>query len=204
MNRISELISRYQAMTYRQRAHFSSTASMIGNFIFAFVKIIVSIFLGSIFIAMSGFATLAIGTAKIQYFRYLYKGKSPKLIPITLLIFCFIYISYMIVQIIFIHQSVDIGTIPAIAVAAVSFFEIGLAISGLIRATKKTNRSLFALKVINLCSALTAIVLTQSVLLALNTGSFSHYIYDAGFGIGIGAVCALMAIMLLIKDQNNN
>lgn len=204
MSKIRELISRYQNMSYKQRVHFSSTISMIGNFVFAAGKIIVAIFLGSIFIAISGFATLAIGGAKIQYFLYQYKGKSLKLVPIILLVFSFIYITYMILQIIFIHQSVDIGTIPAITVAAISFLEIGLAISGLLRARKKSNRELLSLKIINLCSALTAIVLTQSVLLALNTGTLSHYIYDASFGIGIGLICASMAIILLFNIKRNN
>ncbi len=200
---IRRLYYDYIGHTFQERAHRISTLTMFYNFIFAAIKLIVAIFLGSGFIVMSSFTTLAIGFAKRNYFKNIEKNQSQISVPLTLLGFSVIYITYMILQIIFIHQTIDVGTIPAITVAVVAFSEIGVAIYGLLKSVRLEEKSLTMLKAINLCSALTALVLTQSVLLAMDSGTLNHYIADASFGIGIGVVCATIAVILLVKQRKS-
>ena len=89
------------------------------------------------------------------------------------------------------------GMIAAITIAAVSFYDLGAAIAGLIGAAKAKDGFGVELKRINLSGALAALALTQTALLSVSGG---QALSSSGImGVVAGAVTAIGALLSALK-----
>lgn len=89
------------------------------------------------------------------------------------------------------------GMIAAITIAAVSFYDLGAAIAGLIGAAKAKDGFGVELKRINLSGALAALALTQTALLSVSGG---QELSSSGItGVIAGAATAIGALLSALK-----
>lgn len=194
--------------------HLISKVSMVKDYIFAAVKIIFGIFAGSYFFSVSGLYSVCTGLAKTSFFDG--KEISGQLEPespeyaaneykhLTKMAFyilagSIIYVVYM-ARLFFFPSNFYYGEVLAIAIAAVSFTELALAIIHLKRAKGVLSSGL---RCVNLTSALMAIVLTQVAILSFAHDSDVSF-YNAVSGTAIGALCVIVAIIMLIQSYRYN
>lgn len=96
-----------------------------------------------------------------------------------------------------IPSTVYFGKIPAIAIAAVSFCDLGAAIAGMVKERKRGSCFVKALKRINFTGALAAIVLTQTAILSFaDNGANDHA--NAVAGIIVSVVIVICAAVTLV------
>lgn len=187
--------------------HTVHKLSMYKDYIFAAIKIVFGIFVESYILSVGGIYSICVGLAKSAFFEgrhavkdfdesseeykkneYKYLSK----MAFFILVGSLTYVSY-ISQMFFVPPMFSYGEIPAIMIAAVSFTELTLAIINL----KKSKGALHAgLRCVNLTSALTAIVLTQSAILSFAYKADTSF-YNALGGMIFGCLCAVIAITML-------
>lgn len=145
--------------------------SLAANALTALVKLVAGAVSASVFIVISGFYSLGTGIAK----EICYIGKKREAetggnlyfaVAATHAVSAMLYAACAIRQL-YVPPTFEYGTIAAIAVAAVAFYELGSAIAGIVRTAKKGGFAL-AVKRINLSKASAAIALTQIALLSSN------------------------------------
>lgn len=157
----------------------------------------------SVFIVISGFYSCGTGIAKALCFKgrnETDKGRCAKFylaIAGVLTVSALLYIAGAVRQF-FVPAFFGFGLIPAIAVAAVAFYDLGAAIYGLVKAAHAKNGFRVALKWINLSSAFAAIALTQVAILSVNSDG-GDPIANAAMGLVAGAVMAGCALATAVK-----
>lgn len=167
------------------------------------VKLIAGALTASVFVVVSGFYSCFAGVAKALCYKGSGEIAEKKRAQIYLAVACMtgaaalLYLAGVIRQF-FVPLSFGYGLIPAIALAAVSFYDLGAAIAGLVKAFKEKDGFRVALKRINLSGALAAIALTQVAILSVTSGS-GNYAADAAMGVAAGAVMTLSSAMTLAK-----
>lgn len=168
----------------------------------AAIKMIVAFFSFSIFLGINALYTVVIGIGKQQSVigmidekrqgaHYYYKRIGGLIFLASLL-----YLAYTF-KLFFLNQTVRYTNISAITIATITFWEIGMSIYGIIKARKKNDLLMKAVKLLNLSSALVGLVLTQAAILSFaETKPYNGYNAIAGFlfgaitlGIGLWMMC---------------
>ena len=85
----------------------------------------------------------------------------------------------------------------ALAIATVTFVEIGLNIHGVLINRKNKTPLLHAIKTINLAASLISLVLTQSALLSIAQGEYHNPSVNALLGVLMGICAALLGVFML-------
>ena len=179
--------------------------TMIFNFVWATVKIVLGIVKLSGFLCISAVYTFCLGVSKHMFFKGRKQSKTNEesnreyflFIGIIITIASVCYLVYMI-RLFFISSETTYGMITAIAIAAMAFTELYFSIYGLIKARKQKDLLTEGLKAINLVSALSAIALTQTAILSFTTnGDMSKY--NGIMGTIVGAISLLLGIYITIK-----
>ncbi len=206
MGRIKSHIRAYRNGDTALRNRYHSAWSMLLNFSVAAGKTVIGIVTFSLFIVISGIYSLGIGLAKKMYYTGCGKGRENEkkyflLMALLLLASSVMYIIYMIC-LLFSHSQTVYGEITAISIAAISFFELGIAVRGLVKCRKKGNLLLSGLKIVNLSGAFISLVLTQTALLSFTMGSTSADMEtaarsNAAIGILMGCVSLALAVYML-------
>lgn len=146
--------------------------------------------------------TLALLLAKLQGVLGVYSSRRTfklrnGLIGAFLLVSALIYTAFMCRQV-FIPRTLSTGTLQSVCLLAlVSFVELGIAIAGILRTADK-GYYCRAIKIINFCIALMAILTTQTALLDFRAVP-SAAVYNAYTGIGIGIFTVLCAVYILLS-----
>lgn len=141
------------------------------NFGIAIGKLVFAIMTFSIFMGVNAFYTSIIGAGKYLGVLGLDDNKQKaeqwyyRRIGLLILAASTIYVLYSI-RTFFFQDTTYYEKNVAIIIAAVTFFEIGFSLYGIIRATKNKDIILQAVKQLNLCSALIGLVLTQTAILS--------------------------------------
>ncbi|MFT4051202.1 MAG: hypothetical protein QM677_03010 [Microbacterium sp.] len=86
----------------------------------------------------------------------------------------------------------------AIAIATVTFVELGFSIHGFVSSRRRGDLLMEAVKLSNLAAALIFLVLTQTALLSM-TSETDHSRYNGICGIVMGAGAALIGLRLLLR-----
>jgi len=142
--------------------------------------------------------------AKLFCLQGLSKGKESfkkynNLIGLFLL---FAGIQYSIYMGRLIYSDVEVmkyNMILGITVALISFVELGIALIGCFKVTNKGH--LFRnIKLINLCSAFTAIVTTEVAIMSF-ASEFDSRLLDGLFGLVVGVIIILIAIYIFIAPR---
>lgn len=92
----------------------------------------------------------------------------------------------------------------AIGIAAVTFWDIGMAIYGIVKARKKKDIKLESLKLTSLASSLISLNLTQIAIFSFKTVK-DAYFYNGVMGIGLAliAMCIGIYMVFYIKKSIN-
>lgn len=199
------------------RALHLAGVSGAGNIFLGLGKILSGLLSLSVFVCVNGGYTLGMVVARYcalagvirakdvreQYRYYRWAGKI--LILSSLLYMVYSGWAYFHPKYIAYHMYV------ALAIATVTFVEIGLNIRGVVVNRKNKTPLLHALKTINLAASLISLVLTQSAILSFAQGGYHDPSANALLGILMGACAALLGVFMLwrikrieAKNQQEN
>lgn len=196
-----KLIKKYRNLTYKEKNVFSAKFSLIFNTLLAIGKIILSIFKG-VFFLVSGILNIFIVISKLECYHGIKEKneKSFKARNNTIGIFVILAgIQYAIYMGRMIYSDVEImnyGMYLGILIACISFLEMGLAITGLFKSYGK-GHYYRNLKLINFCSALTAMVLTEVAITSFASEGDMR-IVSGIFGLVVGAIICLIGFFIII------
>lgn len=198
------LINKYRSLSFEEKTIFSSKVSVALNALLAIGKIILSFFYG-VFFLVAGIVNVFFMMSKLECYlgeRYPNK-KSFKyrniFIGVFLLLAGLEYSIYMARMVFTDIELMQYNAFLAINVAAVSFVELGVAIYGCFKSYGK-GHYYRNIKLISLCSALTAIVLTEVALMSFASETDSRLI-DGLFGMAVGLIIILIAVYIFIAPK---
>lgn len=110
-----------------------------------------------------------------------------------------IFVVYNLRMFITEKSSTNYSSGVAIAIAAVTFTEIVLAVNGSITARKSQEPIIEAIKLTNLAAALISLVLTQTAILSFkHKGSIA--LYNGFSGIFMGSLAALIGLYMMLRN----
>lgn len=201
---MKKFIKKYRSMTFEERTIFSTKFSCIFNTILAVGKILLSIFQG-IFFLIAGIINILIMLSKLECYLGVTKPNKKifeernNMIGIYLILAGMTYAIYM-GRLVFTNVEVmDYSMFLGINIALISFIEIGIAIKGLFNAYGK-GHYYRNIKIINLCSAFTAIVLTEIAITSF-ASDVDTRIIDGIFGMSVGGIIILLAGFIFIAPK---
>lgn len=202
--KIKEWINRYRSMTFENKTEFMLKFSIFSNASFAIGKIILSLFQG-VFFFVAGVLNIFIMMSKLECFLGIRNNnkeefnKRNTLIGLFLLFAGLQYAIYMARLIFSDVETMKYGMILGISIACISFVELGFAIKGIFDVQGK-GHYYRNIKIINLCSALTAIVLTEVAIMSFASNVDSRFI-DGLFGVVVGFIIVLISIFVFVAPK---
>lgn len=199
-----KIIKKYRNLSFEEKTIFSTRISIFTNAIFAIGKFLISFFNG-IFFVIAGIINLFIMIAKLEcYLGEKYPDKKSfkyrnNMIGMFLVFAGLEYGIYM-ARLIFTDVKVmDYDMFLGIMVATISFIELGFAIKGLFNAYGK-GHYYRNIKLINFCSALTAMCLTEIAITSFASQTDTRII-DGIFGISVAFIIILIAVYIFIAPK---
>ena len=209
---VSNFISKFRKLPYEEKMLYTTRVSMTMNFLLAVGKIVFGLFYGFVF-CVAGMVNGFIFLSKHECFMGIkntkrrFKDRNNR-ISIFLFVASVIYTLYMARLVFFDVKVYDYTMFIGLVIAAVSFTEMGVAIYGLIR-TKRSGHYYRNIKIINFCSAMTAIVLTQVAVMSFTNANNANML-NGLTGMGVGIIILLLSIfiyfapMVSINDREHN
>ena len=207
MSKIKSLVSKYKNLPFNKRTDLHNKVTMIGNLIWAILKIVFAYFIKSIFVSLSGFYTIFIALSKTAYFdgkrnrtSVYSERKYVKRIAFGLLLAGISYLAYF-TELFLKPKDSAYDLIFSITLATVAFCEVGFSILGIFKSKRSYDLLLTSLKFINLSSALSSIVLTQIALLSLNLTAQDSVIYNTITGMVVGFTTIIFSLLMFIMGK---
>ncbi|MDE5630935.1 MAG: hypothetical protein K2I70_04975, partial [Bacilli bacterium] len=166
------------------------------NILIFVAKIVLFFITKSLAFVISSLYNLGIGLArkKIYSNKDNYKSIGSFVIMASL---CFII--YSILTIIS-HKFVNYNLYIGLAIATITFYDIGYSIYGIVKSIKNNNRQNNLLMLINLATALVSLQLTQSALLSFNNVGVDNSLYNGIIGIIVGIAAAIIGMIICLKS----
>ena len=199
---MKELIKKYRAMTFEEKTVFTTIFSVVLNNVLAIVKFILAIVFEDVFFFVAGAFNMFILISKVQcYFGIKYPEKRSfkfhnNMIGIFLLLSGFQYGVYMTRLVFHDANVMEYDMILGIIVACVSFVELGFAIKGCFNSFGK-GHYYRNIKLINLCSELTAIVLAEMAIMSFASEEDSR-VLSGLFGMSVSLIIELIAVFIFV------
>lgn len=194
---MKKLFAYYRQMSLEERIVATTILTMTISGLMAVGKILVGLF-NDYILAVIGIYNLLLLLAKLQCVLGIRKKGtfSSRNTAVAILLFLagLLYLLYSIRMILFDVKSPEYSMFISIMIAFVSFVELGVAIFGLVQ-TKQKGHFYRDIKIINMVSALTAIMTTQIALLAASESTMGAT-YNGYTGMGIGIATVLLAIYI--------
>jgi hypothetical protein len=175
-------------------------ASIYMNVLLALGKVALGIYSMSLFLCMSAFYNLGMAVAR-QIALKGYKEKRSEYqiyrkVGITLAVSGAIFIIYCLR--LFLHGSaVQYSMYESLAIATITFSEIGAAIYGVVLTGKGYSPTLAAIKLTSLASSLISLVLTQSAILSF-TAEGDMSFYNGLSGMVFGGSATLIGVFMIV------
>lgn len=193
----------YKNMSYKQKTTLHNKISMAGNFAWALIKLVLAGLISSYFLTLSGFYTMCIGLCKCSYFdgrrnakNFIKEKKYYFQIACSIIVAGLIYLLY-IFEIFLNTYEQSYALIISITFALVAFCEIFFSVRGLIKSWASKDPLLVGLKITNVCSALSSLVLTQIALLSVSVKVEDSILYNTLFGMIIGLITVALGVYLI-------
>lgn len=201
--KVKELINKYRSLSFENRSVFNTRFSVLSNALFATGKIVLSFFLG-VFFLVSGIMNIFMMLAKLFCLHGLKNEKETfkkynDLIGIFLILSGIQYSIYMGRLIYSDVEVMKYDMILGITVALISFVELGMALYGCFKVVNK-GHFYRNIKLINLCSAFTAIVTTEVAIMSF-ASDFDSRFMDGLFGLIVGLIIILIAGYIFIAPS---
>ena len=181
--------------------------SCIGNIVLAFGKIALGLLSLNFYVCVNGLYTLGMVLAKLCVLAGFIKQKKYAeqygycyVSGIILVIASIAYITYSI-RLLLHPQAASYNEIVGITIAAVTFFELGLNLHGVLAERNNKSPLFFVLKMINLSSAIICLTLTQTALLSFQQTEANHSVWNGVMGILMGSFAAMLGLMIIRKIQ---
>lgn len=198
---------------YVTRTTLYSVVSMIANFLWAAIKLVLGIWSKSYFLCVSAGFTLCLGVCKMIYLNGHKEGQEERkyivAIGWVLSIGSLCYIGYMMKLFFLPEVSRDYGIIISITIALVAFLKLFFAIKGIIKMRRQNEPLIATLKGVSFSGALSNIVLTQFCLLEANknSASFSNdsiSFFNALTGTIAGIISLVIGAVIVINTMRKN
>lgn len=201
---MKSFIHKYKNFSFEERTIFSAKFSIIFNTILGISKIILSFFKG-VFFLVAGVLNIFILMAKLECYlgvshshkkTFKYRNNFTGVFMILAGVQYAIYMGRML------YADVDLtnyGVYLSIGIATVSFIEMAVAVIGCFKVNGK-GHYYRNLKVINLCSAMTSIVLTEVALMTFASDSDPRLI-NGIFGLVVGLLISILGIFIIIAPK---
>lgn len=189
-------------MNSEKRLMGLTTISVVTNLIMGLYKIGISILSNSVLIFIYSFYNFGVMIIKITFMKN-YKKESEKyyLVGLIVVITSICYIFYS-VKMLMGGLNPNYHEYMAIAIAAVTFWDIGMAICGIVKARKKNDIKLESLKLTSLASSLISLNLTQIAIFSFK-GKNYNYVYNGAMGIGLGLIAMCIGIYMIFYIKKN-
>lgn len=193
--------------TYEKRTEYLALYSVLISGVLAIAKFILAYIFkdsGGGFFAISAIVTIFMLISRVVAYNGIKNKENMEIKTFAIFIFllttALVYILYMIRLFYFDTMHIDYPKPLGIAITAIAFFELILSIRSLftVRGRGHFYRDI---KMINLCSAILAIVLAQISLLSFSTESTNANIWDAIAGIVAGGIIIIISIFILISPK---
>lgn len=202
---IKNIIQKYRNLSFEAKTIFMTKYSIWSNGFLVFFKWIIAIFLKNVFFFVAGVVNLFILISKLECYLGITQPQKKSFQYRNRMIGCFLILSglqYAIYMGRLIYSNIrpmNYGLFLAIAIAFVSFIEMGSAIYGCFKSYGK-GHYYRNIKLINLCSALTAMVLTEVAITSFSTKMDTSQI-SGFFGIGIALIMIFIAIFIFVAPK---
>jgi putative uncharacterized protein (fragment) len=189
---VIKLFTKGKAISPKYSLHLTG-AACIGNFVVGTGKLIMGLIFLSFFTCVSAFYTYGMVVAKICVLKGMGQDRKKqyahyRLTGIILMAASVLYAIYA-ARLLWYPEVTDYERDVALAIATFTFTEIGLNIRGVAVESKNQELLYHALKMVNLASALTSLVLTQTALLAFTHKGAANYnasFYNGAIGLLMG------------------
>ena len=201
---MTQLISYYRGLSFQQKTIFTTRFSILINLLLGIGKFILSFFLG-IFFLVAAIVNFFIMLTKLEcYLGVKYPNKKSfeyrnKCVGIFLLIAGLEYAIYMGRMIFTNVRIMEYDMILGIVIACVAFVELAIAIKGCFNSLGK-GHYYRNIKLTSLCSALTAIVLTEVALTSF-ASEIDLRIINGLVGMIVGVVIVLISLYVFIAPK---
>lgn len=199
-----KIVNYYSSLSFEEKTMFTVRFSILTNLLLGIGKVLLSFFFG-IFFLVSGIVNIFIMLTKLEcYLGVKYPDKKTfdyrnKCVGMFLLIAGFEYAIYM-ARMIFTDVSImNYDMVLGICVACVSFVELTIAIKGCFNSLGK-GHYFRNIKLTSLCSALTAIVLTEVALTSFASETDLRAV-NGIVGMIVGIVIILISIYIFIAPR---
>jgi len=197
-------IKYYRSLPFEEKTILTSKLSILMNLLLGIGKVILSFFFG-IFFLVAGIVNFCIMFTKLEcYLGVKYPDKKSfeyrnKCIAIFLFIAGLEYVIYMARMVFTDIKIMDYDMILGIIIACVSFVELAIAIRGCFNSLGK-GHYYRNIKLTSLCSALTAIVLTEVALTSFASETDLRVI-NGIVGMIVGIIIILISIYVFIAPR---
>ena len=201
---MTQLISCYRGLSFQQKTIFTTRFSILINLLLGIGKCILSFFLG-IFFLVAAIVNFFIMLTKLEcYLGVKYPNKKSfeyrnKCVGIFLLIAGLEYAIYMGRMIFTNVRIMEYDMILGIVIACVAFVELAIAIKGCFNSLGK-GHYYRNIKLTSLCSALTAIFLTEVALTSF-ASEIDLRIINGLVGMIVGVVIVLISLYVFIAPE---
>lgn len=200
-----KLIDKYKSMSYKERCIFTVKFSITLNSILALGKFGLAIYKLDVFFFVAGVVNILLMLAKVHCYSGIKLNKvsdesTNLLVALFLGLAGMQYTVYMSRLIFNDVPLSDYGPVISVLIAFVAFLELGIAIYGCFKASGK-GHFFKNVKLINFCSALTAIVLTEVALMTFATTEENLELLSGLFGVVVGIIIFLIAVYVLIRPK---
>jgi len=199
-----KIVNCYRNLSFKEKTIFTTKFSISMNLLLGLGKVVLAFFFG-VFFLVAAIVNLCVMLAKLECYlgERNYKKKSfsyrNKMIGIFLLIAGLEYSIYMARMVFTDVKVMDYDMILGICVACVSFLELAIAIKGCFKSYGK-GHYYRNIKLISLCSALTAIVLTEVALTSFASETDTR-VLNGLFGMVVGIIIILISVYIFIAPK---
>ena len=199
-----QLINYYRILSFKEKTIFTTKFSILFNLLLGIGKVILSFFFG-VFFLVSAIVNFFVMLAKLEcYLGVRHPDKKSfdyrnKCVSVFLFIAGIEYVVYMARMIFTDVEIMKYDMILGICVACVSFVELFLAIRGCFKSYGK-GHYYRNIKLISLCSALTAIVLTEVALTSFASKTDLRVI-NGLVGMIVGIIIILISIYVFVAPK---
>lgn len=199
-----KVINYYRGLSFREKTIFTTKASILINLLLGIGKALLSLFFG-IFFLVAGIVNFFIMLTKLEcYLGVKFPQKKSfnyrnKCVGIFLFIAGFEYAIYMARMIFTNVYIMEYDMFLGIIIACVSFVELAIAIKGCFKSYGK-GHYYRNIKLTSLCSALTAIVLTEVALTSFASETDLRVI-NGIVGMIVGIIIILISIYVFIAPR---
>lgn len=192
-------------MTDRSRTVKLTGAACAGSLLIAVGKLIMGIAFLSVFTCINAFYSMGMVLAKACLLKgILEEGERMQVnfrcrqAAVILILSSLLYMIYSL-RLFWMPVVDQYHPYAGIAIAAFTFFELGINIRGIVINRHRHLRLFWALRMISFASSLICLVLTQTAILAFTNPGIDHSSANALIGLLMGAAAALIGVGMLFR-----